>query len=73
MSATSQPIYNFVFDLEQVKTQVNNLAARIGQDIKALRDNTDLGTYTLTGLDVNLTGAVTSTCLLYTSPSPRDS
>lgn len=61
MSTSSQPVYNFVFDLEQVKTQVNNLAARIGQDIKALRDNTNLGTYKLTGLDVTLTGAVTST------------
>lgn len=61
MAATSQPIYNFVFDLDQVKTQVNILAARIGQDIKELRDNSNLGTYTLTGLDVNLTGAVTST------------
>lgn len=58
MSATSQPIYNFVFDLDQVKTQVNNLAARIGQDIKALRDNSNLGSYTLTGLNVNLTGSV---------------
>ena len=61
MSTASQPVYNFVFDLEQIKTQVNNLAARIGQDIKALRDNTNLGTYKLTGLNVNLTGAVTST------------
>lgn len=61
MSATSQPIYNFVFDLDQVKTQVNNLAARIGQDIKILRENSNLGSYTLTGLNVNLTGAVTST------------
>lgn len=61
MSTASQPVYNFVLDLDQVKTQVNNLAARIGQDIKALRDNTNLGTYTLTGLNVNLTGAVTST------------
>lgn len=60
MAATSQPIYNFVFDLDQVKTQVNILAARIGQDIKELRDNSNLGTYTLTGLDVNLTGSVTA-------------
>lgn len=61
MSTSSQPNYNLVFDLDQVKTQVNNLAARIGQDIKALRDNSSLGSYTLTGLNVNLTGAVTST------------
>ena len=59
MASTSQPIYNFVFDLDQVKTQVNNLAARIGQDIKAIRENSNLGTYTLTGLNVNLTGSVT--------------
>lgn len=56
--STTQPIYNIVFDLEQVKTQVNNLAARIGQDIKAIRENSNLGTYTLTGLNVNLTGSV---------------
>ena len=58
MSTTTQPIYNLVFDLDQVKTQVNNLASRIGQDIKSLRDNSDLATYTLTGLNVNLTGSV---------------
>lgn len=58
MTTTAQPIYNIVFDLDQVKTQVNTLAARIGQDIKSLRDNSDLGTYTLTGLNVNLTGTV---------------
>lgn len=56
--STTQPIYNIVFDLDQVKTQVNNLAARIGQDIKAIRENSSLGTYTLTGLNVNLTGSV---------------
>ena len=58
MSTTTQPIYNLVFDLDQVKTQVNNLAARIGQDIKSLRTDSDPGTYTLTGLNVNLTGSV---------------
>ena len=58
MSTTNQPIYNLVFDLDQVKTQVNNLAARIGQDIKAIRADSNLGTYTLTGLNVNLTGSV---------------
>ena len=56
--STTQPIYNIVFDLDQVKTQVNNLAARIGQDIKAIRVDSNLGTYTLTGLNVNLTGSV---------------
>ena len=60
MASTTQPVYDLVFDLDQVKTQVNNLAARIGQDIKAIRENSNLGTYTLTGLDVNLTGTVTS-------------
>lgn len=58
MSTTTQPIYNLVFDLDQVKTQVNNLAARIGQDIKSLRADSDPGSYTLTGLNVNLTGSV---------------
>ena len=58
--STTQPIYNIVFDLDQVKTQVNNLAARIGQDIKAIRVDSNLGTYTLTGLNVNLTGSVVS-------------
>lgn len=58
MATTAQPIYNIVFDLDQVKTQVNNLATRIGQDIKAIRENSNLGAYTLTGLDVNLTGSV---------------
>ena len=58
MSTTTQPIYNLVFDLDQVKTQVNNLAARIGQDIKSLRTDSDPGAYTLTGLNVNLTGSV---------------
>ena len=60
MSTTNQPNYNLVYDLDQVKTQVNNLASRIGQDIKSLRDNSDLATYTLTGLNVNLTGSVVS-------------
>lgn len=59
MSTTNQPNYNLVYDLDQVKTQVNNLAARIGQDIKTIRENSNLGTYTLTGLNVNLTGVVT--------------
>ena len=58
MSTTTQPNYNLVYDLDQVKTQVNNLASRIGQDIKSLRTNSDPGTYTLTGLNVNLTGSV---------------
>lgn len=58
MSTTNQPNYNLVYDLDQVKIQVNNLAARIGQDIKSLRIDLDPGTYTLTGLDVNLTGSV---------------
>ena len=58
MSTTTQPIYNLVFDLDQVKIQVNNLAARIGQDIKSLRVDSNPGTYTLTGLNVNLTGSV---------------
>ena len=58
MSTTNQPNYNLVYDLDQVKTQVNNLASRIGQDIKSLRDNSNLGTYTLNGLNVNLTGSV---------------
>ena len=58
MSTTTQPIYNLVFDLDQVKIQVNNLAARIGQDIKSLRVDSNPGAYTLTGLNVNLTGSV---------------
>ena len=58
MSSTPQPNYNLVYDLDQVKIQVNNLASRVGQDIKSLRDNSNLATYTLTGLNVNLTGAV---------------
>lgn len=58
MSSTNQPNYNLVYDLDQVKTQVNNLASRIGQDIKSLRESYDPTTYTLTGLNVNLTGAV---------------
>lgn len=58
MSTTNQPNYNLVYDLDQVKTQVNNLASRIGQDIKSLRTSSDPGTYTLTGLNVNLTGSV---------------
>ena len=58
MSTTNQPNYNLVYDLDQVKIQVNNLAARIGQDIKSLRIDLDPGAYTLTGLNVNLTGSV---------------
>lgn len=58
MSTTNQPNYNLVYDLDQVKIQVNNLAARIGQDIKSLRIDSDPGAYTLTGLNVNLTGSV---------------
>ena len=58
MSTTTQPIYNLVFDLDQVKTQVNNLASRIGQDIKSLRISSNIAAYTLTGLNVNLTGSV---------------
>ena len=60
MSSTPQPNYNLVYDLDQVKIQVNNLASRVGQDIKSLRDNSNLATYTLTGLNVNLTGTVNS-------------
>lgn len=58
MASTPQPNYNLVFELDQVKTRVNDLAARLGQDIKYLNENSDLGTYTLTGLNVNLTGSV---------------
>lgn len=58
MSTTTQPIYNLVFDLDQVKTQVNNLASRLGQDIKTLRISSNIAAYTLTGLNVNLTGTV---------------
>ena len=58
MASTPQPNYNLVFELDLVKTQVNNLASRLGQDIKYLNDNSDLATYTLTGLNVDLTGSV---------------
>ena len=58
MSSTPQPNYNLVYDLDQVKIQVNNLASRIGQDIKSLRISSNIAAYTLTGLNVNLTGSV---------------
>ena len=56
--ATTQPITNFVFELEQIKEQVNKFAQRVGIDMKSLQDNTQLGSYRLTGLNVKLTGSI---------------
>lgn len=51
--ATTQPVTNFTFELEEIKNRVNAFAAAVGQDVKQLQNNTQpdipVGKYTLTG------------------------